>query len=126
MNNEEKIISTLDLVVEKVSNLETRFDSLEMRFGGLEGEFVGLKTRFGGLETRFDRLEENQDMMAVELVGMKEYMSTELATKSELHEVENRLTGHIEGLAKSHERHDMEICALNSRVTRVEGHIFGA
>jgi hypothetical protein len=48
---------------------------------------------------------------------------SEMATKKELHEVENRLIDHIEGLARCYNRHDSEIAALNSRCGRIERHV---
>lgn len=128
----------------RFDGLETRFDGLETRFDGLEtrfeGRFNGLESKFSGFETKFEGLEGNQDFLAIELkrfsdtqdrlvatvADLDHYARNELATKQELHEVESRLTGHLDGLSQRNKIHDSEICALDARVSRIEGRPFQA
>ena len=139
MNNEEKILSKLEVIDGRLGGIDGRLNSIDGRIDGIDGRLNGIDGRLDGLEGRFDGLEGRfvgmrerqvsmeivQNKLVEEVISMKDYMYNELATKQELHEVENRLTDQMDGLVRLHQDHDVEICALNSRMGRVERHIFG-
>lgn len=57
MNNEEKILSTLDTLVSKFDGLKDKFGVLENKFDGIENKVDRLDQRVGNIEGRFDGLE---------------------------------------------------------------------
>ena len=59
------------IVLEKLGNIDTRFDKIEARFDNLETRFDGLEIRFDNLETRFDGLEAKVDSLETRFDGLE-------------------------------------------------------
>jgi len=61
----------LELLVQKVTSIDGRFDTLESKFDTLESKFGTLESKFGTLESKFDNLESkvdnNHNMVMAEL-----------------------------------------------------------
>jgi 3-dehydroquinate dehydratase len=64
MNNEEKILTILETLTEKIDKLETRFDGLETRFDGLE-------TRFNGLEAVQKEMRDDLEFVRITATRME-------------------------------------------------------
>jgi hypothetical protein len=70
--------------------------------------------------TELTEMRKQQDKVIAKMVDMETYMRDELATKSELKELEGRVTDHIDGFARLHATLDQEFIAMQSRTGRIE------
>ncbi len=80
---------------------------------------------FNRLDAKVTRLDLTVDKVVHELVDMKEYMHTELATKQELHDLHQDMLTNFDAQGVILERLDHEFVAMKEntdrRLRRVEG-----
>ncbi|MBI2644853.1 hypothetical protein HYW94_01590 [Candidatus Uhrbacteria bacterium] len=107
---------TQDLLAEKIA-------SMDAKIGGMDAKIGGMDAKIGGMDAKQNRFEETQDRLVAEVVGMKQYMREQMATKDELRETENRLATHMDGFIKLHENLDTELVALRGKYDRLEQRI---
>ncbi len=70
MNNEEKILSLLEIVVTRLDGLESKVDTIDARITSLESRFDTLESHFDTLESRFDTLESRFDTLETAVVAI--------------------------------------------------------
>lgn len=56
MNNEEKILSILETLTEKVNGMDEKFNSIDARFAGIDARFDKIDSRLGKLEKNYKEL----------------------------------------------------------------------
>lgn len=103
----------------RMDGIEGRFDKLEIRFDGLESRFDGLEGRFDKLEARFDSSDERVDTIAIHLMELNEKVS-QCATKSDLFAVKDQVFLYLDSFAKQNETFNQELAASYTRFERIE------
>ncbi|MCL2377024.1 MAG: hypothetical protein FWC76_06455 [Defluviitaleaceae bacterium] len=83
MNNEEKIISMLEIMGASIAKLEGRFDGLEGRFDGLESKVDVVAGDIKVLKTDVAVLKVDMEGVKSDIVGMKSDIE-ELKENSEI------------------------------------------
>lgn len=63
------------------------------------------------------------DKILTELLNLKEYVFTKVATRDDLDEAKHELMQHIDGLNKRQTTLDHEQVSMRARVERVEGRV---
>ena len=107
MNNEEKILSILEVLAfevkeikSKVDKLETRFDVLETKVDKLETRFDVLETKVDKLETRFDALETKVDKLDIRMDAAEKQAARNLDfIIDEFERSDKRILGYLENMA---------------------------
>lgn len=67
MNNEEKILSILEVLTEKVSALDEKVGVMDKRFSTIDERFNAMDKRFNAIDERFDKLEARQTNLEFEV-----------------------------------------------------------
>ena len=113
MNNEEKILSMLETVVQKVDGLDARFDNLESRFDNLESRFDNLEARFDNLESRFDELEKDVQSINKVVIRIENDHGEKLKALFDsyvlMYETQKELRSDITNMNALMEKHDLII-----------------
>ena len=101
--------------------------TVEEKIDVLVDGFNRLDAKVSGLDAKVSRLDSTVDKVVHELVDMKNYMHTELATKHEVHELQQEMLTNFDAQGVMLQRLDHEFVALRGnterRLTRVEGHL---
>jgi hypothetical protein len=82
-----------------------------------------LTTVVQGVVMKLESVDHRLDNLTSKVLDMDEYLHTEVATKTELHAVETRLMGHIDGLYRRSDTLDIETLANRNRSERLEGRV---
>ena len=97
--SEKSLKKEIRVVAERVDRTEIAILEHSRLLKRQDARFEGLESRMGGLETRFDGLETKVDLMRVEL-------------KSDMLQMEQRLSGKIDNTTKRLDDHETRIKKL--------------
>lgn len=70
MNNEEKILQTLDLLVNEMGSLKDGQGKIITRLDSMDARFDGIDTRLDSMENRLEGLEAGQNILAGQVVSL--------------------------------------------------------
>lgn len=76
----------LDLILQKIENVDSRLGKIDDRLDGIDGRLDGIDGRLDGLEKRMDRLESRMDGLESRMDGLEswtENLETGLANAKE-------------------------------------------
>ena len=85
MNNEDKIISLLEIVVSKVDTLEYKMDNLEYKFDSLEFKMDGMEYKVDSIDKRLEKMETLQSQMQTEVFTAIESFEERIIKLQERH-----------------------------------------
>jgi chromosome segregation ATPase len=72
MNEDERTTQpTIETILERISELSTRFGGVENRLGSLEDRFTGFENRFERVEKRLDGVDEHLERLASVVIDMR-------------------------------------------------------
>ncbi|MDR2183618.1 MAG: hypothetical protein LBE55_05540 [Clostridiales bacterium] len=85
MSNEEKIISLLEIVVNKVDTLEYKMDNLEYKFDSMEFKMDGMEYKVDSIDKRLEKAESIQARMRTEIFSAAETFEERILKLQEGH-----------------------------------------
>ena len=85
MSNEDKIISLLEIVVNKVDTLEYKMDNLEYKFDSMEFKMDGMEYKVDSIDKRQEKNEALQSQTRTEIFAAMESFEERILKLQEKH-----------------------------------------
>ncbi len=100
----------LDLLLEKVSGMDSRLDSMEGRLDSVESRLDSMENRLDSMENRLDSMENRLDSMDARLSHIEtDHESTKAEVKSIKITLENETNHNIQLIAEGHMNLDRKL-----------------